>query len=188
MSKSTKSASASEHQERRLKKGSLEKCRLRRLFFNRKVEISSLTIDQMPYLWAAYRMGVWKDTFKDDLTKDEFTLAVSDLSEMTNILAIIAPNGGKQTPVGVIIAGEGVRYIEPHVDWFPWATDRNKLEGIIRGILTLREIKPLFIWCDERDIDFYAHVSKYGILRRVGTFNGDKKYSIFQSKEKKKEI
>lgn len=177
--------SVSGPREPHLKKGVLEKHRLSRLFFNRKVEVGTLAIDQMPYLWAAYRMGIWQDTFKDGLSKDEFTLIVADLSETTNLLTIVAPNKNKRIPVGIIIAGEGVRYIEPHVDWFPWATDRNKLEGIIRGILTLREVKPLLIWSEEKDKDFYAHVSRYGILRRVGTFNGDKKYSLFQSKEKK---
>ena len=124
-------------------------------------------------------MGIWDE----DLSKEDLTLLVARIAETRHVIMIIAPNQEKEIPVGVMIIREDEKVLEPHVYWFPWATNRNKLEGIIRSAIELRKIKPVFIWADEKVKDFYTMVSKYGVMRRVGTFYNDKQYSIFQTKE-----
>ena len=128
-------------------------------------------------------MGIWDEDFGKDLSKEDLTLLVARIAETRHVIMIIAPNQEKEIPVGVMIIREDEKVLEPHVYWFPWATNRNKLEGIIRSAIELRKIKPVFIWADEKVKDFYTMVSKYGVMRRVGTFYNDKQYSIFQTKE-----
>jgi len=128
-------------------------------------------------------MGIWDDDFGKDLSKDELTLLIAKIAESHHVIVITAPNKTEDMPVGVMTIREDEKVLEPHVYWFPWATDRNKLEGIVRASIELRKIKPVLIWADEDAKDFYTIVSKYGVMRRVGTFYGDKQYSIFQTKE-----
>lgn len=132
----------------------------------------------MPYLWAAYRMGVWNYLLEEDLDRNQFTDFVSNFSQISELFILFSDK-----PLGLISLREDTKIIEPHIDWFPWVSDRNKIEGLVKAVLELREIKPLLIWSKEETKDFFVHVAKYGIIRRVGTFHSDEKYSIFQSKE-----
>ena len=172
-SKSTKSESDSQVQARSLRKNLIS-----RVLRNRDVKLSELNVDHMKYLWAAYRMGVWNHLLEEDLTKEQFSLLIVELAETSRLMII-----ENKKPLGLVSVREDGRVVEPHIDWFPWSTDRNKLEGAIRITLDLREIKPVLVWVTDETKQFFTHIAKYGIMRRVGTFHGDQKYAIFQSKE-----
>jgi len=155
---------------------SLKKNLLSRLL-TRKISLVPIDIDHMPYLWAAYRMGVWEDFIKPDLNKDKFTNTVAGFSELSELMIVVTDK-----PIGLVSIRQDARALEIHVDWFPWATSRNKIEGTARSILDLRGIKTLLIWSKWETNPFFTYIAKYGIIRRVGTFNGDEKYALFQSK------
>jgi hypothetical protein len=158
--------------------------RLSRLFKNRKVTVSPLSEDDMPFLWAAYRKGVWGDILRDDLTRDEFSEAIYLLSKQKMLFAIKAPN--KYPVVGIAGMTPGEHCDQADAEWFPWATTRNKLEGSIRAILTLRDLSPFLIWANESQTEFLTHVARYGVLRRMGKFintKTGKNMATFQSRE-----
>ena len=163
----------------------IKKYQLNRLFHHRNVSIEPVSMDQMKYIWAAYRMGLWNDDFGKDLSKEDITLLIAKIAETRHVVMITAPNQGKEMPVALLIVREDNKILEPHLDWFPWATERNKIEGTIKLIIELRKIKPVWIWSKEETKEFFTYIAKYGVIRRVGTFYGDEQYSIFQSKEEK---
>lgn len=76
---------------------------------------------------------------------------------------------------------------EPHVLWFPWASKRNKLECTVGFLVELKKRVPFFIPAMERDVSFFRHVGKYGVLRQVGKwrdwpmFKNGENAVIFQS-------
>ena len=59
---------------------------------------------------------------------------------------------------------------EPHVDWFPWATPRDRLECVVTYLQVRRQTDKLIIYCRMEDEPFFKRVSMYGVSRRVGTF------------------
>lgn len=71
-------------------------------------------------------------------------------------------------PVGLVLAanmGRG-RAIEPHVDWFPWATGRNKVEA---SAVFLRDVSrnwKVFVFADAENAAFWHRMVRYRILRR----------------------
>jgi len=162
-----------------VKKRSLKKNLLSRLLRKDDIKLSHLDIDDMPYLWAGYRMGVWDGLINDGLDKEDFNEIIAGLSEAV-VFMVIESN---DKPLALVSLREDTRVIEPHIDWFPWAEDRDKLVGVVRLILDIREIKPVFIWSKKETKKFFTHIAKYGIIRRVGTFYSDEEYSVFQSKE-----
>lgn len=68
--------------------------------------------------------------------------------------------------------------------WFPWATKRNRIEGAIAGINWVRKKMTCLLYCEEKDKDYYVHIAKYGILRRIGKIEGiyDKPATLFQTR------
>lgn len=69
--------------------------------------------------------------------------------------------------------------------WFPWASDRNKIESMVKLINELRKEHKLLGMIHPRDKDFFVYVAKHGIIRRVGTiydFNPEGPMAMFQSR------
>ena len=71
-------------------------------------------------------------------------------------------------PVGIVMANTIIpgRIIHPHVDWFPWATPRNKMEGSAAFLREVSKRYKLFIYADEESIPFWTRMTQYRILRR----------------------
>lgn len=161
-----------------VKDRSLKKNLISRLLRNREISVVPIDADHMPYLWAAYRMGVWDEVFKPNLTQEEFTNAVAQTSEVFNLMVIVS-----EKPISLVSIKQDTVAVQPNIEWFPWASNRNKVEGVVKLILYLRDISPVILWSKDESRKFFTHISKYGIMRRVGTFHGDEKYAIFQSKE-----
>lgn len=72
-------------------------------------------------------------------------------------------------PVGWMLTKSDGYRVEPHVEWFPWSSDRAKLEACVAFLNKLRKthLALLHIHLEERG--FFDHMCRYGILRRVGT-------------------
>lgn len=84
------------------------------------------------------------------------------------------------TPVGVVFGkytglqaydGRPEMYLVD-AEWFPWATDRNKLESMVNLFNRLRWTMLIKFYAREKDDGFYYHIAKHGILRCVGRVHG----------------
>lgn len=125
----------------------------------------------MPYLWAAYRRGVF-EWIAPELTPKEFEAAFE--ASMADLLAIggdafvlTAKTAKGVIPVGladlVVHHGQGW----PHVLWFPESTLRIRLECAAR-FFTIGQIN-LVVAALPEDVALFDHLCKYGVLRRIGT-------------------
>lgn len=158
------------------------KYRLSRLFKNRKIAVEPTTEQDFKWLWAAYKKGAFSNTIQPDLDRDSFVEFVIAASEIVSGLYTVF-NG--DMAIGLIsVAAKrfgDADYGEPHIDWFPWATKRNKIEGLAKFILTYRNEYPIFIQSGEETLKFVTHIAKYGILRRVGKLDQNGVVYFFES-------
>lgn len=120
----------------------------------------------MKWFWAAYR----KDAFPNlssELSQQEFrTTIISTLESFDDRYTFIAKTIKGECPVGIVgILGTGWR-IEPRIQWFPWASDRNKLESVVNFLNEVKKQKMAFVYAGEKDIRFFTHLCRYGIIRR----------------------
>lgn len=125
--------------------------------------------DDFPWLWAAYRMGAFREAIEDGLTKEEFTERFLQLMEYLDDERVLhAPNDNAPTdepvPVGlVVIHGKG-KVIEPHVEWLPWATKRNKLETMLAFLREIGKTRKVFAFVSPDARPFYLQMCRYGVL------------------------
>jgi len=131
------------------------------------------------WLWAAYKKGSFSDILKEDLSQKEFVETASILFQ--HAVGLYTIFSGEKA-VGLIMIIDRIflvdHYLEPHISWFDWATDRNKIEGVAKMVLELRKLAPVFIQVPVETSKFVTHIAKYGILRRVGRLdqNGEDKF------------
>ena len=81
-----------------------------------------------------------------------------------------ARNLEENMPVGIVGGIRKQEVLEPHVEWFPWATPRNKVEAILAYIEGMRQDTSLLIYTDLEEKNFWERMAQYGVIRRVGTF------------------
>lgn len=136
--------------------------------------------EHLRYLWAAYRKG-WRAHFSPDLDAGEF-------AERALALVLKVYEGGGEVfvlegesvlgrmPVGIVTMVYAIRpnqtpRAEPHIDWFPWATARNKLEAMLRLVLEVNRNFLLVTTVRQGDERLPRHLIRYGAVRQVGRFN-----------------
>lgn len=161
-----------------------------RLFNNRDVRVEPTTEKDLKWFWAAYKKGAWQSLIRDDLTTEEFLAHIEEsLMSLVGLYTIYAPNETGRIAGAVSLSlrqFDDIPYFEPRITWFPWATPRNRIEGGVRTVLTLREEYPLFIQVDGKNQGYVTHLAKYGILRRVGKLDqANRKIWFFESMEAK---
>lgn len=123
----------------------------------------------MRWLWAAYRMGTWNTVLQEGLSQSEFKEVVIDILgqvEYDWVFDVKTDKGLR--PVGLVTAQQRFEgnAIEPHVDWFPWATARNRLECSIQFLRDIgREVK-IFLYVEEKDEKFWNRVWQYKVLKK----------------------
>lgn len=121
------------------------------------------------YLWAAYRKGKFRDMIGDNLGRAEFAESIVTILELFNHEWILeAPNlnvpSDGMVPVGIVVANGDRRFIEPHVDWFPWATDRNKVEAALAFLSRVSTQYKVLAFVRPEDKEFYIQMCRYGQL------------------------
>ena len=81
----------------------------------------------MKWFYAAYKMGSMKK-MPEGLTPEEFRQwAVRDMASFDGAFVLQK----KERPVGAMFAMAQDHRVEPHAFWFPWASARDKLEGVV---------------------------------------------------------
>ena len=131
----------------------------------------------MPYLWAAYRMGTFGN-FQVGLDRNEFReLIFGTIHGLFKVggdaFALLAKRGdGTEAVMGVVTVMPHQLQMWPHVNWFPWSTLRNRIECALRFLLETKERCNLIIVASPKDVDFFLHLCRYGVVRRIGTGRG----------------
>ena len=146
--------------------GSKQQPRLYRTL-KRNPEFRLLEEKDFKYLWAAYKKGAFGEI--KDITPKEFEIIVVNSLNYDDVWILEEP-----IPIGIVMGSYTAGPIEwiADVNWFPWATERQKLEHVVNFFNTMRK-KRLLIWeCKQKDKRFYEHIAKYGIIRRIGHFEG----------------
>ena len=121
----------------------------------------------MGWLWAAYKKGLWTDMLPENASKDNFEDCVVDILSKVDldwIFEVHTQDGMR--PVGIV--GADFRFeghaIEPHVDWFPWATPRNKIESIVNFLTEIGKQYKIFVYSTAVDLPFWERIHKYKVL------------------------
>lgn len=121
----------------------------------------------LPYLWAAYRLG-WRS---DGLLADglaagpEFDDALAGVFG-TFPAVLVAEQYGR--PQGLFVLPWASRASTIHADWLPWARGRTRLAGWARVLAGLRDTRKLLVFAKPQDDQFFQHLSHYGLLRGKG--------------------
>lgn len=137
--------------------------------------------DHFRWLWAAYGTGSFPEDgrFPPGLTatefRDEAALMLRELIQDGNDAFVLMNQGGK--PVGLVtVWAKHLKHEQPqffpHVNWFTWATPRNKLECALDFLIEMKKEAFGILIIEPENWRFFGHLCKYGVLRRVGTFRG----------------
>lgn len=152
----------------------------------RNCSFRDVVTDDLKYLWAAYKKGAFPEhIFPQGMEVVEFNALVHSLISNISMVYMLERDG---KPMGLVTANlVPPNRMEPHVDWFPWATNRNKLECAIKFLNEMRKRGILLIvWSKKDATPFFTHIAKYGILHRIGkviNYNGKKEDAmLFQGR------
>lgn len=125
--------------------------------------------DLIGCVYVAYRAGAFKE--EEGLTEQEFAdRYVNDVLKWDEIyvLEALRPDGHVR-PVGLMVVGISDHRMIPHVQWFPWASKRNKIETVLKFLNEMRKKWGVLVVADPDSVNFFNHICKTGILRRIGT-------------------
>jgi hypothetical protein len=103
----------------------------------------------------------------EGLTQPAFSEKMTELIAMAEhdwILEALGESGVR--PVGLILASNVGRGIEPYVQWFPWATPRNKLEATAVFLREVSKRLKIFVFAEESAQAFWTKFIHYGLIRR----------------------
>ena len=116
-------------------------------------------------------MGMWRELMDDGLSREGFYETMKDVISFADYDWVLHAWGNEgNRPVGLALArsfGAG-RAIEPHIDWFPWATSRNKVEIVAAFIKQIGRSFKIFIFSPEETAHFWAWFAKRRMLMKGG--------------------
>lgn len=113
---------------------------------------------------------MWRDYFDDDLSEVAFTNKVMEFLGIADLDWIVeARHKEGIRPVGLVLAYAMLdgRRIEPHIDWFPWATPRNKLEGMAAYLRDVSKQYKILVYVKTDETLMWERLTKYRILCRA---------------------
>ena len=121
----------------------------------------------MRWLWAAYQQGMWRDVMSGNLSPQGFEEKALEFIASSPYEWIVEAQGDDGArPVCIFLAQPVGVGIEPMVQWFPWATPRNKVEAIAVFLKEISKQMKIFIFaCDEK-VRFWERMVPYGLVRR----------------------
>lgn len=148
----------------------------------RKITYRALQESDFRWLWAAYGKGAFLDVPRG-LDLDQFVAAAYDRLNRFSEQFLVETD----RPIGLILTlTDGYRF-EPHAEWFPWASQRNRMTGALTFLNRERKDRLGVIYMDMSGKTFLEHLAKYGVLRRVGTvfdfFEPDSNAVLFQTRK-----
>jgi len=86
-------------------------------------------------------------------------------------------------PIGIMRIIETAENYEPHVSWFPWASNKNIYQGFLSALNELTKKKSVLIFARTRYAEFYDGWAKRKAIRKVGVLNLSENIHIYQAKK-----
>lgn len=105
------------------------------------------------------------------LTKDAFEERMLEIIASADHDWILEARGVEgNRPVGIVLGTSlaNGRAIEPFVDWFPWASTRNQLEGTAAFLKLVSKRFKIFVFAEESATPFWQKIIRlqHGLIRR----------------------
>lgn len=155
-----------------------QKYRRRRLL-KRFTAFRPIERSDLQYVGAAWRKGALEElheVFRDQEMDAErfgevFQQFVVELFQVALTLFAETPMG--RIPVGVFLGlipypGKALMFAGEMV-WFPWASDRNRLETTVGLLDQLRTDWTVIEFARAKDRAFFDVICRYGVMKRIGT-------------------
>lgn len=121
----------------------------------------------MPWFWAAYQMGGWRDVMDGGLPQTLFRERLMEImSEAPFDWVLEAKGEDGVRPVALILGFVVGRGVEPGVQWFPWATPRNQIEATAVFLKEISKVHKLMVFADESAVRFWGKFCQYRMIRR----------------------
>jgi len=143
-----------------------------RLFRKHRPTIRDFVEDDLKWLRTGLKVsGIEK-------TDDEFYEFVDDQFQQYNKYLTVEDQNGQfksgEGPVCLVGAKSNGWLYEPHVEWFPWATNRNKLVCTVAFLQKYRyqKIGVIRIHALNEDNDFFRKMINFVPLKRLGNIPG----------------
>lgn len=143
------------------------KVKLRRLL-SREIDIRPVAVEDVRYLYAGYRLGAFDEYIMPpkNMSPDEFREFLVEYAESAFVLYTATVEGSDPLCVGhTNVAGNRM---ECHINWMPWATDRNKLEVIGKFLKEMNQSYTILTVVSEKNKGALFHIRKYGLMRYIG--------------------
>jgi hypothetical protein len=134
--------------------------------------------DDVKYLYASHKMEGF------DTEPLEFQEAMLDFiyESFDDAWVLEAKSKKGNVPVGVVFSiMSGPVQILGEMTWFTWASKRNKVEAAAHFLNIKRQDATFLMYCDDKDKDFYIHLARHGLIRRIGKIE-DPNLSLFQTR------
>ncbi len=154
---------------------------------SRRVEVRPIENDDVKYAWAAYKQGKlpWLDIPKD-LDAASFK---AEFEQFVLTRAHAAWTVSTDTKKGFIPAGIALGQWGPSfmfisaIEWFPWATCRNIVEGTVYFFDNLRKQFPVMGLANDQHKPLYEACMMHGIIHRIGTSHSmGEKMTLFETR------
>lgn len=134
---------------------------------------------ELGILWVAYQKNpfYW---LEKNLSQTDFAKSIEEISSREDLLIWEDSNKNFKSGKGMVgvcsLSTNGWKY-EPHVQFMPWATKRNKLRTTVAFLQYIRYSKKVgacVVYSLEDSIPLFDKCCEYGVLHRVGKIvNGD---------------
>ncbi len=148
----------------------------KRLFLRSKPTIRKMTAEDIAWLWAAYKMGSFSQYNLPEMNESDFKkFVVMKVVPAFHEVDIIEDHNRafsvKKGPVALVTTGFDGWRLEPHVDWFKWATPKNVLRGTVAYLQKSRwrkDVGVVVVRSLDETKNVFDHASKYGVTHRRG--------------------
>lgn len=112
-------------------------------------------------------MGMFRDYMDAGMSHEAFAGTLGDVLTIGLDWVLLARGDEGLRPVGFMLGRTfgSRRCLEPHIDWFPWATPRNKVEGISAWLAETQKQFKIFVFAELSDRPFWDRMKAYRILQ-----------------------
>lgn len=158
-----------------------ERWRLKKTL-RRKLDFRPIEREDMRYVWAAYKKGALKSLGEKfasgDMESGDFDIAFEAeiAANYHGAWTLFAETPRGFLPVGLVLgfySHPDPRFapfmIVGDMIWFPWSSNRNRIESAVNFFNRIRHEIPMVEYADEQAKRFFEVIAQHGIVRRVGT-------------------
>jgi len=125
-------------------------------------------------LWTAHKRKPFYGY--SDLTQEDFAKEIESLSKEKELFMLEDWNKGfkEHGPIGAVAVSSDGWKIEPHVEFFQWATPKNILRSTVSFLQMMRykKVGCVEVRCLDNTKSLCDKCTKYGVLYYVGKILG----------------